>query len=62
MSHFRKSRGIEQKAVDILLALDVYRHPVNGNMDTAVIVTSDADFEPVLDSIQETRVRSITVV
>jgi uncharacterized LabA/DUF88 family protein len=58
-SRFRKGRGTEQKAVDILLALDVYRHAVNGNMDTAIIVTSDADFEPVLDSLQETRVRSI---
>jgi uncharacterized LabA/DUF88 family protein len=58
-SRFRKTRGTEQKAVDILLALDVYRHAVSGNLDTATIVTSDADFEPVLDSLQETRVRSI---
>jgi uncharacterized LabA/DUF88 family protein len=58
-SRFRKGRGTEQKAVDILLALDVYRHAVNGNMDTARVLTSDADFEPVLDALQETPVRSI---
>ena len=49
---------MEQKAVDILLALDVYRHAIQGNMETAIIVTCDLDFAPVLEALLETRVRT----
>lgn len=59
ITRFRKKRGNEQKAVDILLALDVYRHAISGNIDTAVIATSDLDFCPVLDVLRDTKVRSV---
>ncbi len=54
----KRKRGAEQKAVDILLAMDMYRHAIHGNMDTAIIVTSDLDFAPVLEALLETKVRS----
>lgn len=58
LSRYRTKRGAEQKAVDILLALDVYRHATRENMDTAIIVTSDLDFAPVLEALLETKVRT----
>ncbi len=59
MSRYQKrKRGAEQKAVDILLALDVYQHAIRGNMEVAIIVASDLDFAPVLEALLNTRVRS----
>ena len=54
----RRLRGREQKGIDILLALDVYRHATRGNIDDAILVTSDIDFLPVLEALLETKVRS----
>ena len=54
----RKKRGLEQKGVDIQLAIEAYQHAVRGNIETAVIVTNDLDFYPLLDAMTQTRVRT----
>lgn len=54
----RKKRGLEQKGVDIQLAIEVYQHAVRGNIETAIIVTNDLDFYPLLDALTQTRVRT----
>ena len=50
---------VRQKGVDVLLAVEVYQHAVNGNMDTAEIVASDLDYYPLLDALVQTRVRTV---
>jgi uncharacterized LabA/DUF88 family protein len=40
-----------QKAVDILLAVDMMTHAVRQNMQRAVLLSGDADFEPLVDSL-----------
>ena len=57
-SRFRKKRGSEQKAVDIMLALDAYRHASKENMDRIILVTNDLDFCPLFEALLETRVRT----
>jgi uncharacterized LabA/DUF88 family protein len=47
---------LEQKGVDILLAVDVFRHATHGNMSEAHIMTTDIDFFPLFDALRETRV------
>ena len=54
----RKKRGLEQKGVDIQLAIEAYQHAVRGNIETAVIVTNDLDFYPLLDALTQIRVRT----
>ena len=54
----KRKRGREQKAVDIILALDMYRHAIQGSMDSAIILTNDLDFAPVLEALLDTRVQS----
>lgn len=44
-------RRRQQKQVDILLAVDMMNHAVRQNMKTAVLVTGDQDFKPVVDSL-----------
>ncbi|TIN18946.1 MAG: NYN domain-containing protein [Mesorhizobium sp.] len=58
VARFRPKRGQEQKGVDILLAIDVYRHAVNG-LDQAFIFANDGDFYPVLEALQATQTRSV---
>lgn len=58
VSRHRKGRGLEQKGVDIQLAIDAYQHAVLGNMEEAVLVTNDLDFLPLLDALTQTRVRT----
>jgi uncharacterized LabA/DUF88 family protein len=53
-----KRRGVEQKGVDILLAVDVISHALKGVCSVASILTSDLDFYPVLKALRETQVRS----
>lgn len=40
-----------QKAVDILLAVDMMTHAVRQNMKRAVLLSGDGDFEPLVDSL-----------
>lgn len=58
VARFRPKRGQEQKGVDILLAIDVYRQAVNG-LERAFIFANDGDFYPVLEALQGTQTRSI---
>ncbi len=57
-SRYRKKRGLEQKGVDILLAIEAYQNAVQGNMDIVEILTSDLDFYPVFDALVQTRVKA----
>jgi len=57
--HRKKTRGgLQQKGVDIQLALDVYQHAIHDNMNTAVIFANDLDFYPLLEALTQTRVNS----
>lgn len=56
--NWNKRRGVEQKGVDVLLAIEVFQHAVSGNMDIASIVTGDVDFLPLLEAISRTRVKT----
>ncbi len=56
ISRHRKGRGLEQKGVDIQLAIEVYQHAVRGNMEDAVLITNDLDFFPLLDALTQTHV------
>jgi uncharacterized LabA/DUF88 family protein len=51
-----KGSRLEQKGVDILLAIDAYRHAVQGNIEEAHILTTDLDFFPLLEALRDTRV------
>jgi len=41
----------EQKMVDILIAVDMLAHTMRKNMDCAVLMTGDLDFQPLLDAL-----------
>ncbi|RWA62142.1 NYN domain-containing protein [Mesorhizobium sp.] len=58
VARFRPKRGQEQKGVDILLAIDVYRQAVNG-LQRAFLFANDGDFYPVLEALQGTQTRTI---
>lgn len=57
---FSQSRGQQQKGVDILLAIDAYRHAING-LDHVQLWANDGDFFPVLEALQNTPTRSVLV-
>lgn len=40
-----------QKEVDILLAVDMMNHAIRGNMHTAVLLSGDRDFRPLVQSL-----------
>jgi uncharacterized LabA/DUF88 family protein len=61
ITRFRQGSGkplLQQKGVDIALAVEVLRHAHSGNMDVARIFANDADFYPLLDALTSTKVRS----
>ncbi len=43
--------GRRQKEVDILLAVDMLNHTIRGNMATAILLSGDRDFKPVVESL-----------
>ncbi len=45
----RKSDSRASKGVDIKMTVDILTHCYNNNLDTAYIVTGDADFGPVIE-------------
>jgi len=47
-------RKRRQKKVDILLAVEALDHAVRRNMDRAILLTGDRDFEPLVDSLVRT--------
>jgi uncharacterized LabA/DUF88 family protein len=58
ISRYRRRRGLEQKGVDILLAIEALQHATLGNIDVACFMLSDLDFYPVFDALVQTRVKS----
>lgn len=44
-------RNRRQKKVDILLAVEALDHAVRRNMDRAILLTGDRDFEPLVNSL-----------
>jgi uncharacterized LabA/DUF88 family protein len=54
--HRKRGAGsMEQKGVDIQLALDVYQHAIRDNITEAILVTSDLDFYPLLEALTQTK-------
>jgi uncharacterized LabA/DUF88 family protein len=48
----RRRRGrVQQKKVDILIAVDMLTHAFRRNMDQATILTADLDFTPLIDAL-----------
>jgi uncharacterized LabA/DUF88 family protein len=50
------NRAREQKGVDILLAIDVFKHASLGNMSEAHVMTKDLDFFPLFEALRDTPV------
>lgn len=49
-------RMLEQKGVDILLAIDVFKHASLNNLSQAHIMTTDLDFFPLFEALRDTPV------
>lgn len=47
----RHRAGLEQKMVDVMIAVDMMRHTHKGNMARCTLLTSDLDFKPLLDAL-----------
>jgi uncharacterized LabA/DUF88 family protein len=52
----RRSKKLEQKGVDILLAIDVFKHASLRNMAEAHIMATDLDFFPLFEALRDTPV------
>ncbi|MDR6626938.1 NYN domain-containing protein [Caulobacter segnis] len=50
-AHRRRKRGLEQKKVDVMIAVDMLSHTFRQNMQRATLLTSDVDFKPLLDAL-----------
>lgn len=54
-AHKRKNRGngtgLEQKKVDVALAVDMLTHTFRRNMTHAALLTGDNDFKPLIDAL-----------
>lgn len=57
----RKRKGVEQKGVDIQLALDAFQHAVHNNTEEAIIITNDLDFYPLLEALTQTKTTSTLI-
>jgi uncharacterized LabA/DUF88 family protein len=49
---FRKAKGSRSKGVDITLTKDMLTHAFHDHYDVAVLVTGDADYEPVVSEVR----------
>lgn len=47
----RRRRGLEQKKVDVMLAVDMLTHAFRRNMHKATLLTGDGDFKPLIDAL-----------
>jgi uncharacterized LabA/DUF88 family protein len=47
----RRKRGMEQKKVDVMLAVDMLTHSFRKNMHKATLLTGDNDFKPLIDAL-----------
>lgn len=50
---------LEQKGVDILIAVDAIKFALMGIVDEISIITSDLDFYPVFEALAETKARGV---
>ncbi|MCA1474924.1 NYN domain-containing protein [Bradyrhizobium sp. NBAIM08] len=51
-----QNKTLRQKGVDILLAIDVFKHATSGHMSEAHIMTKDLDFFPLFEALRDTPV------
>lgn len=51
-----QNKTLRQKGVDILLAIDVFKHATSGHMSEAHITTKDLDFFPLFEALRDTPV------
>jgi hypothetical protein len=61
LTRARKNSGtpvLQQKGVDVALAVEVMMHAFQGTIDTARLFLNDLDFYPLLDLLTNTRVKS----
>lgn len=49
---FRKVKGSRSKGVDITLTKDMLTHAFHDHYDVAVLITGDADYEPVVGEVR----------
>jgi hypothetical protein len=47
----RQRRGLEQKMVDVMLAVDMLSHTFRRNMLSTTLLSGDADFKPLIDAL-----------
>ncbi|MBY4593104.1 MULTISPECIES: NYN domain-containing protein [Rhizobium] len=50
-TRYRKGRGLEQKKVDVMIAVDMMIHTIRRNMTAASLLAGDADFTPLLNAL-----------
>lgn len=50
-TRYRKGRGLEQKKVDVMIAVDMMIHTIRRNMTDAALLAGDADFTPLLNAL-----------
>jgi uncharacterized LabA/DUF88 family protein len=48
---FERKEKLTQKAVDIMIAVDMLRHSFRKNMSKATLLTGDLDFKPLIDAL-----------
>lgn len=58
LTRSRRKGAIQQKGVDILLALEAYQQATSGNMDRASFILTDLDFFPLFDALLSTRCKT----
>ena len=46
-----RRKQVQQKEVDVMIAVDMLTHTFRGNMDRATFIASDIDFKPLLDAL-----------
>ena len=46
-----RRKQVQQKEVDVMIAVDMLMHTFRGNMDRATFIASDIDFKPLLDAL-----------
>ncbi|NBB26566.1 NYN domain-containing protein [Porphyrobacter sp. SLTP] len=49
-SRIRRNQ-VQQKEVDVMIAVDMLTHTFRGNMERATFIASDIDFKPLLDAL-----------
>jgi uncharacterized LabA/DUF88 family protein len=47
----RRRKQVQQKKVDIMIAVDMLTHSFSRNMHQAALLTSDLDFKPLIDAL-----------